>query len=593
MPLRRSLSTVLLSAIALLVPSLVCAQRAETSKEEIFGGYSWYRPGGTVNSVEVPNFVDGLAGQFTLGINHWTGFTADVNFHTNSSANAFAAAFGPRFNLPVWRFTPFGEVLLGFQEFNPKAGPGQNAATYVLGGGLDIRISRQFSVRPFQADYINTYYTAMSSTGGTNPFNGYRVQSGIIYHLGLPPEEGKVDAACKAAPAAVDSGSPVKVVVAASGFLRKRVLNYSYSSSGGKVTGNESSAAVDTTGLDAGKYVINAKVVDNGRGTHRQTAACQAEFSINAKHAPDVALKLDVDTVKPGDAVTITANGTSADNRPVSLRCTSDGGHLSGEGSTYTLDTSGVPEGTVNVSCTASDDRKLTASATSAVKVSAPVVAAAALLPANKFGTVEFKRDAKRPTRVDNEAKGELDRYADALAAAPDAKGVIVGYATSKEDQFAKNDQNPQSYAALRAVNTKDYVVKEKGIDSARIEPRSAGGDGQKAELWIAPPGASVPSEGTTVVDENKIKAVPRVALQAKVHKKAARSVTRKPAHKSQAKVSKIKHKATAARSVAKVNGIKPRHAATKAVAHRAVAHKPAVAHKAVAHKKASRSYGS
>jgi hypothetical protein len=169
-----------------------------------------------------------------------------------------------------------------------------------------------------------------------------------------------------------------------------------------------------------------------------------------------------------------------------------------------------------------SDDRNLTASASTAVTVSAPPPPPP---PAAKdFGSIEFKRDVKRPTRVDNEAKGELDRYADALAAAPDDKGVVVGYATAKEDTPKKGMKKSADFAARRAVNTKDYVTKEKGIDPTRIEPRTGTGDDQKAELWIVPPGATFPAEGTTVVNEAKVKPVPRTALHPKKaahHKKA------------------------------------------------------------------------
>ncbi len=64
------------------------------------------------------------------------------------------------------------------------------------------------------------------------------------------------------------------------------------------------------------------------------------------------------------------------------------------------------------------------------------------------------------------------------------------------------------------------YVTKEKGIDPARIEPRSAQGE-QTADLWIVPAGATFPEAGTTAVDEAKVKAVPRDAMKAKkAHKK-------------------------------------------------------------------------
>ena len=110
------------------------------------------------------------------------------------------------------------------------------------------------------------------------------------------------------------------------------------------------------------------------------------------------------------------------------------------------------------------------------------------------------------------------DRYADALAAAPDAKGVVVGYAAAKEDEAGKGGKN---FAAQRAVNTKDYLTKEKGIDPARIEARTGSGD-PKVELWIVPAGAVFPPANTTAVDEAMVKPVPRVApKRKKAHGKA------------------------------------------------------------------------
>jgi hypothetical protein len=121
-------------------------------------------------------------------------------------------------------------------------------------------------------------------------------------------------------------------------------------------------------------------------------------------------------------------------------------------------------------------------------------------------------------------AKAELDRYADALASSPDVRGVVVGYATAKESAVRKGNKKVPNFAALRAVNTKEYLSKDKGIDPARIKPRA--GRGRKTvKLWIVPAGANFPGAGTKAVDEAKVKAVPRAAMKA-----------RKTAHKKQVK---------------------------------------------------------
>ena len=174
------------------------------------------------------------------------------------------------------------------------------------------------------------------------------------------------------------------------------------------------------------------------------------------------------------------------------------------------------------------DDRNLSASSSTSVEASVPakVTANLAQQPSansapqpSKFGAIGFDARPKRPTRVDNEAKAELDRYADALAATRDANGVVVAYATAKEESGVRN------VAAQRSVNTKDYLNKEKGVDPARIEVRTGSGDDQKAELWMVPAGATFTAADTKAVDEAKVKAVPRLPLKArKRHKKTHRS---------------------------------------------------------------------
>jgi hypothetical protein len=271
--------------------------------------------------------------------------------------------------------------------------------------------------------------------------------------------------------------------------------------------------------MEGGSYTVSAKVMDNGTGKHQHSAACQAAFMVNVKHPPTLAVSANPSSLTCGATSTITAEGNSPDNRPLTYGCTSTAGSLSGSGMHYTLDTTGVPESTMTVNCTATDDRNLSASASTQVSCTAPaaVKAETPVPQASKFATTECTRDLGRPTRVCNDAKAELDRFADALAAAPDAKGVVVGYATTKEDESKRAKED----AALRAVNTKEYLVKEKGIDPARIEARTGTESSMRVDLWMVPAGATFPAEGTTVVDESMVKPIPRTALREKAHRKA------------------------------------------------------------------------
>ena len=60
-----------------------------------------------------------------------------------------------------------------------------------------------------------------------------------------------------------------------------------------------------------------------------------------------------------------------------------------------------------------------------------------------------------------------------------------------------------EGVAALRAVNTKAYLVEEKGIDTGRIEVRTGTEDVQKVILWIVPAGTTLDMSNTVSIDES------------------------------------------------------------------------------------------
>jgi outer membrane protein OmpA-like peptidoglycan-associated protein len=520
MSLRRVVSVLLISAIALCAPLWLSAQDKTAPDVEIFGGYSWYHAGGSVplppppssRDLGVGDYQAGFGTQLIFNVNNVLGITIDGAGHFEDG-QAYTVTAGPRFTLRRGRFMPFGEALFGISRFAPDGLDTQNHVAIISGLGIDYKLTPHLSFRPIEADYVYTRYNPFDRRVA-NDLNGVRVQAGFVLNLGLPHAEEAVSAACAAEPGSVDSGMPVTVTVTPSGFLPKRTLSYSYTTTGGKVSGTGASASVDTTGLQSGSYTVSATVMDNGRGSHQRTASCQATFMVKEQHPPTLSVTANPDTVTAGEPSTITANGSSPDNRPLTYTCNANAGTLSGSGTHYTLDTTGVAPGSIGVNCTVTDDRNLSASAGTSVTVTAPApppppaVAPQAAPQASKFGSIEFKHDLKRPTRVDNEAKGELDRYADALNAAPDAKGVVVGFATTEEKQSKKGKE----YAAQRAINTKAYLVQEKGIDPSRIEVRTGTEDDKRVDLWVVPAGAQFPEDDTTRVNEEQVKPVPRMA---------------------------------------------------------------------------------
>jgi hypothetical protein len=119
--------------------------------------------------------------------------------------------------------------------------------------------------------------------------------------------------------------------------------------------------------------------------------------------------------------------------------------------------------------------------------------------------------------RVDNEAKACLDQVALDLKQQADAKAVVVGEQNADEVAKEAKQQKYQMhhkhatvdmFAAQRAVNAKDYLVTEQGIDASRISVATGATEGQTVENYLVPSGATFSSDvtGTTAVDETAVK---------------------------------------------------------------------------------------
>lgn len=301
-----------------------------------------------------------------------------------------------------------------------------------------------------------------------------------------------VSAVCTTDPLVTYAGATISVHVTPAGFLPQRNLTYTYSSTDGEVTGDgASTGTVNTTGLQPGNYNVSSLVSDDHNPKRTLVATCQASFTIREppKYPPQMRVRAEPQAVSSGAPVTVTAEGFSRDNRPLTFSCLANRGTLTGSSTRYVLDTTGLVSGIVKIDCTVQDDRALAGFATTSVTVTLPSPPPAA----RKYGDgLDFSADKKRPSRIDNAAKAMLDRYADALAADPDATAVVVGYDNAAERASNRHRKAlPPQVAALRAMNTKAYLIDEKGIDPRRIELRTATENAQQVILWIVPAGAT------------------------------------------------------------------------------------------------------
>jgi len=525
-------------------------QYSEMPRVELFLGYSYIRAvptfatgnrmvdlnGGSTSVAFNLNRYLGLVGDFG-GYDdtklRFTGLGANPPRTVDSSGTAYTYLFGPRISFRNnSRFTPFVQALFGGVHASEVTLSGctgssctplptQNAFAMTAGGGFDIRASRHISIRAIQAEYLMTRFVD-PTTGSGNTQNDLRLSSGFVFRLGGNTPPPSVTYTCAASPASVYPGDPITVTGTALNLNPKKTATYTWTSDGGKISGTTATANIDTSSAVPGNYTANGHVSEGVKP--RQVADCSATYTVMAFQPPTVSCSANPSTVRPGESATITAEGTSPQNRPLTYSYSASEGSISGATSSATLNTDSAGPGTITVTCNVVDDKGQTASSTTTVTVQVPPPPPAPTT--QKLCSINFERDTKRPTRVDNEAKACLDDVALNLQRSSDAEVAVVGNSDAKEKAayekaFMKASKKKAvvNDAAQRAVNTKDYLVTEKGIDASRVAVYTGSADNKAVDMTLIPVGTTLDMTGLTPVDES-VKRVARKAAPKKHSKK-------------------------------------------------------------------------
>ncbi|MGA7521191.1 MAG: REJ domain-containing protein [Acidobacteriaceae bacterium] len=511
---------------------------APVSRMDVFMGYSYLAPHATVNTplangtIHTDNYssIDlGAIGSFSYYFNRYVGGQVEYANGPNGQNDGISTVQGGMvLRYPAEGMTPFVHGLAGIARIGGPNYPGITQLDFVVhpytwgpaltvGGGLDYDLpfaNHRFGLRLFQADYeyMHADFGPQVRTGGRANIDAARLSSGILIHFGniVPPPP--VLYACSMNPASVFPGAQVTVTGTATNLDPKKTASYSWSGQGVTVGGTNSTATIDTANLQPGTYTVTGHVTEGKKPG--QSADCTAQFTVNPYEPPTISCTANPTTVKPGESSTITCDGVSPQNLPLTYSYSASAGSISGTGNTATLSTTGAPSGTITVTGTVQDDKGHTASATTTVDVQAPPPP-----PAPKTQTlcsVTFNKDKRRPTRVDNEAKACLDDVALNAQQKADASLVVVGNSapvrTPRTKYARRHAMTAERLAAQRAVNTKDYLVTQKGIDASRIQVRTGTTGQNEVENYLVPAGANFDNDvpGTTPVDENAIKAQPR-----------------------------------------------------------------------------------
>jgi len=220
----KTLSRIFALACALSVPATMVGQSStkpaanapseeSPSRWDIFLGYSYLAPHGTVTNNGVPNAFQSIDWggilSFARYFNKYVGLQVEGDEHiesqdwithpntssTNSNDDFAGGSAGIIFRYPTSDITPFVHALVGGEHVGSIYEDETWGVVVTAGGGVDYRtplFNHHLSVRVFQADYQYNHDN-FSPAGTRGNFNMARLSAGVVYSIGTiaPPPPAK------------------------------------------------------------------------------------------------------------------------------------------------------------------------------------------------------------------------------------------------------------------------------------------------------------------------------------------------------------------------------------------------------------------
>jgi hypothetical protein len=501
--------------IALLcsLGTLAAAQDQPAPKWELYGGYSAFYPGCDLHGL-LPGAVApvasclkwdprGAGATVTYDFNRWFGLTVDSSGQWGSGQSGVAARIdqveffnlsaGPKITFRTHYFSPFLEVLGGEHRLASEVFGNDRELGFMAGGGLDLNLTRHFAVRLFRADFVySDHQYGPSSIVPATDVRGVRLQSGLVFMFGGGQPGPPVSANCTINPSEIMVGEPATATAAVNNFNPKHTLNYTWSSTGGQISGRDNTASINTNGVAGGHYTVTAHIADP-RMMKDGEASCMAAFTVKElpKNPPTVSCSADPSTLQAGASSTISCTCTSPDNIPVTVGgWTASGGSISsGKLNNAALSTSGVSLGPITVGATCTDSRGLNTPATTQVLVENPPPSPEFLKLEGGLALHSIYFPTAQP-RVANPNAGllpsqeqtlislasDFKRY---LETKPDAHLTLEGHA----DPRGSVEYN-QALSERRVDRTKQFLL-EHGVPAANIETKAFGEQRNMTEAQV------------------------------------------------------------------------------------------------------------
>ena len=490
-------------AVLLIVPAMT-AQDNSSPKYDIFLGYQWLHPGITVGSfagnpptvvgLKLPDMPKGAGFSMTYNFTPRLGLEGDVGVSGGSNNTLSTISAGPRVMFRMEDAALFLHGLVGYNRLAVNGLQTSNRAGVILGGGFDLTFTRTVSWRVFQVDWLPTWHH-FDEFGNNSPYlnpfaKTVRLRTGVVFNLG-GAEAPPVAASVSVQPSESMVGEPLTANATANNFNPKHELTYQWSSTCGKITGNGTTASIDTHGVPGGNCTAKVTVTDP-KAKKNNTATASSNFSVKEppKNPPSMACTASPTSVQAGASVTVSCTCSSPDNLPVTVsNYSASGGSITGSGNTATLNTTGASPGKITVNASCSDQRGLNTPATTEVAIENPpppppppvspevkALEARLALHSVYFPTAQPTKANPSGGLVKSQQTTLTTLAADFkkyLESKPDAKLTLEGHA----DVRGAADYN-QALSERRVDRTKNFLI-EQGVPAANIETKAFGAQQQ------------------------------------------------------------------------------------------------------------------